>query len=289
LKALSVVSASPGQLLQHLATYHGHRSGDKDQLLTLVLAVIDPKTRKLTWASAGHIPPFLVQPATNSAVPLDDAQGLPLGLGVVWRESSRQMADGELLMLASDGLVEDRRRSLDVGLSDLERALAALEVTSAAQVCDQIVGHMVGDRARDDDVTVLCLRIDARITAAGWALPANPESVPRARGLVAAELTRFGIEDPEVFETVKLLTSELVTNAVRHSFDDIMLCLDRIDRLLRVTVLDTNADLRLEPKPAEVEGQRGRGLLLVEALATDWGVTPQAPGKQVWFELEIDR
>ena len=289
LKALSVVSSSPGQLLRHLATYHGHRSGDKDQLLTIVLAVIDPKTRELTWASAGHIPPYLVQPVSNSAVPLDDAQGLPLGLGVEWSETSRQMADGELLMLASDGLVEDRRRSLDAGLLDLQLALASLEVTSAAQVCDRIVEHMVGEGTRDDDVTVLCLRIDARITAAGWALPATPESVPRARGLVAAELTRFGIEDPEVFETVKLLTSELVTNAIRHSHDDIMVCLDRVDRLLRVTVADANADLRLEPKPAQVEGQGGRGLLLVEALATDWGVTPQVPGKQVWFELEIDR
>ena len=287
LKALSVVSSSPAELLGFLARYHDTRSGDKDQLLTLVIALVDHGEGSITWASAGHIPPLVTGPEFEGATFLDEAQGLPLGLGVTWTEGKCQLSDGDALMLVSDGLVEDRRRSLVDGLDALESAFGSLSITSAAQACDGLIDQMIGNSARDDDVTTLCLRIDKSITAAGWTLTSKAQSVPTARGKVEQELMRLGVDDPEVIDTVKLLTSELVTNAIRYSDEDLTVCLDRVDRLIRVTVVDTNPDIRLEPKPIEVQAQHGRGLLLVETLATDWGVVPEGSGKQVWFELEM--
>jgi PAS domain S-box-containing protein len=289
LKALSVVSSSPRQLLKHLGAYHATRSGDKGQLLTLLLALVDPQTGALTWASAGHIPPVLVLSGGKEFELLDSAQGLPLGLGEDWCEGNRELPDDATLLLVSDGLVEDRHRSMDEGLEQLQSVLTSYPIVSAAQACDIVADHLVADTARADDVTVLCLRKDESITSAGWELEAALESVSMARRLVGAELRRVGVIDPQVVQTMELLTSELVTNAVRVSTEHVTVCLDRIDRLLRLTVVDTNPDIRLEPRPIEVEAEHGRGLQLVESLSNSWGVTPMGWGKQVWFELELDR
>jgi serine phosphatase RsbU (regulator of sigma subunit)/anti-sigma regulatory factor (Ser/Thr protein kinase) len=287
LKALSVITSSPSELLGHLARYHATRSGDKEQLITLLVALVDVSTGQMTWTSAGHIPPLVVHPGKARPECLDDAQGLPLGLGETWSERQHDLSDGGALILVSDGLVEDRSRSMVEGLALLETSAGSIDIVSAAQLCDHLVDTMVGARTRADDVTVLCLRIDASITAAGQELPALPASVPEARSYVARELDRLGVDDMEAIETVKLLTSELVTNAVRHSSDNITVCVDRVDHLVRVTVVDTDPTIRLEPRPIEVEAEHGRGLQLVEALSTEWGVSAMAEGKQVWFELML--
>lgn len=289
LKALSVVTSSPAEILGHLARYHATRSGDKDQLITLILALVDLSAGDLSVASAGHIPAYLVHHRPTAPEILDEAKGLPLGLGETWTEHRRTLADGDSIVLVSDGLVEDRTRNMVEGLAVLEQALGSIDSVSAAQVCDQVVEKVVGQRTRADDVTVLCLRVDAEIDAAGLQLPAVPASVPRAREYVQRELERLGVRREEVQETVRLLTSELVTNAVRHSSEDITVCVDRVDRLVRVTVVDSDPMIRLEPRPVEVEAEHGRGLQLVEALATQWGVSAMPQGKQVWFELTFTR
>ena len=87
-------------------------------------------------------------------------------------------------------------------------------------------------------------------------------------------------------ETVTLLTNELVTNAVLHAGTDIILDVSLHDATVRVEVVDASAR---EPSPAHYDAtaQTGRGLTLVEKVATDWGVTPRDDGKAVWFEVTV--
>jgi anti-sigma regulatory factor (Ser/Thr protein kinase) len=87
--------------------------------------------------------------------------------------------------------------------------------------------------------------------------------------------------------------AELAANAVRHGRvprrDFALRLVHRpAAALIRVEVSDTNPALpvRLAPAPADADG--GRGLLLVDALASRWGVTERTgPGKTVWAELDL--
>lgn len=83
-------------------------------------------------------------------------------------------------------------------------------------------------------------------------------------------------------------------HVVRHGHvpgRDIHLRLTRTGSTLRIEVTDTRSEKRPCPGPmaADADAESGRGLLLVAALASDWGVTPRptAPGKTVWAELLV--
>lgn len=84
--------------------------------------------------------------------------------------------------------------------------------------------------------------------------------------------------------TAELLASELVTNAVTHGRGEVRLVMEYDRRGLAVTVSDDEpAPPVIAESPSSATG--GRGLRLVDVLASDWGVTPDRPGKGVWFRL----
>jgi anti-sigma regulatory factor (Ser/Thr protein kinase) len=91
---------------------------------------------------------------------------------------------------------------------------------------------------------------------------------------------------------VRLLVSELVTNAVRHAGlateDRIRLLVQLSDRVLRVEVHDPGTGFELRapvPDPARASGW---GLYLVEELSDRWGMDGLGPGTRIWFELDPD-
>ncbi|MEU9350062.1 ATP-binding protein [Streptomyces griseoloalbus] len=95
---------------------------------------------------------------------------------------------------------------------------------------------------------------------------------------------------------IALVVGELAANAVRHGRvpgrDFVLrLLLDEVAGLVRVEVADAAATKRLptSTSPAAPEGESGRGLLLVEALAVRWGSAPRHPlGKTVWAEVPTE-
>ena len=90
----------------------------------------------------------------------------------------------------------------------------------------------------------------------------------------------------DVAHTAELLVSELVTNAITHGTGTVRLAIDCADHCLSVTVGDDEpAAPQLQPEELMSDG--GRGLRMIESLASAWGVKPRAqgPGKDVWFRL----
>lgn len=116
-------------------------------------------------------------------------------------------------------------------------------------------------------------------------LPPEPASASRARDFVRGQLGREC--DSEVLETVALLTTELVTNAVLHARTPLRLTIDVVAPVVRVAVEDTAAGTPVVRRYEPSEATTGRGLALVEALARSWGVESTADGKQVWCEIEL--
>jgi hypothetical protein len=120
---------------------------------------------------------------------------------------------------------------------------------------------------------------------AGVALPIDARSPATARKLLLSALD--GREDRAVGDAL-LMMSELVTNAVRHTRTVLLVLVTMQNHTLHVDVTDDDPTLPL-PSDAEHDATNGRGLRIVDALATRWGVTPTIDGKTVWFEMQLPR
>jgi anti-sigma regulatory factor (Ser/Thr protein kinase) len=131
-----------------------------------------------------------------------------------------------------------------------------------------------------------------------WRFPYDPRSVRWARALIRAVSTAWRLSD-DVRDASALLLSELVTNAYEHGRPDgdasaggtriTVRCLLIRDRTrLRIEVSDAYRSVP-RARPAGLDDESGRGLLLVAALAAEWGVEvhPDGSGKTVWLEYDI--
>ncbi|MEU2154621.1 ATP-binding protein [Streptomyces sp. NPDC019396] len=119
----------------------------------------------------------------------------------------------------------------------------------------------------------------------------DPAEVGRARRWARSRLAGSGIRDDEpVAETLVLLISELVTNAVVHTGCPAVLRMlfgagETAAGTVRVEVADTSA-CPPSPRRAEREDTNGRGLELVDGLADRWGWQPEGAGKSIWCEVD---
>jgi PAS domain S-box-containing protein len=113
-------------------------------------------------------------------------------------------------------------------------------------------------------------------------LPPQPASVSQARAHVRGLLESTGRED--LIETAVLLVSEVVTNALLHAGTDIDVAAVLDDSGLRIEVSDGSPHLPSRRRYAATSGT-GRGLLMLEALVDDWGVSQHPGGKTVWFRI----
>lgn len=118
--------------------------------------------------------------------------------------------------------------------------------------------------------------------------PRRAVAVPEARSFVREVLGAWGVTNR--LNDMLTCISELATNAVRHDethSHSFHVVLSGRDGLLRVEVRDAS---RRHPvlKPPSTDSTSGRGLLLVDGLADEWGVEPHSPhGKVVWAEFKI--
>jgi anti-sigma regulatory factor (Ser/Thr protein kinase) len=113
-------------------------------------------------------------------------------------------------------------------------------------------------------------------------LPGTVVAVTHARHTVVDTMRRWGFRDPDWLDTVTLIVTELVGNAVRHARGGITLDL-LADGPVTLGVTDSSP---VRPSVGRgSEDHRGLGLLIVDALCPRWGVCGRATGKRVWAEL----
>jgi anti-sigma regulatory factor (Ser/Thr protein kinase) len=108
-----------------------------------------------------------------------------------------------------------------------------------------------------------------------------PES---ARAFVRAALKRWDIVEAD--HVAELLTSELVTNAIRHADSPVTVRAFHEPSRIRVEVEDASRSAPTVRHPAPDE-PGGRGMLIVDRLADDWGAELHSGGKTVWFEIHL--
>jgi anti-sigma regulatory factor (Ser/Thr protein kinase) len=278
-RTLAAEDMRPARLLRQLDGL-ARRLGE-DYLATCLYAVYDPVERRCTLANAGHIPPVLVSAYGDSRV-LGVPSGVPIGVGGEPFETVEvEVEDGSQLVLCTDGLLERRDRDLDQGL-ELMRSRLAGAPPDLDRTCDSLLDTLAA-ATPTDDIAIVAVGFDGlpKDDVAAWErLEPRPSTVPWVRAQVAARLADWGIGP--LTDTVELLVSELVTNALVHGAGTIGLRLIKGGTLL-CEVYDDGADLpRL--RHAEATDESGRGLQLVSHLTARWGTHRAEPGKVVWFE-----
>lgn len=122
---------------------------------------------------------------------------------------------------------------------------------------------------------------------ASLAISRDPTS-PRAARRFISDFCKAAQLSEDICQVAALLTSELVTNAVRYGGSRASLEAHLPEGSLRVTVVDDDPALPEVGDAPDLTGESGRGILLVSTLAARWGVERlPTGGKAVWFELDI--
>jgi anti-sigma regulatory factor (Ser/Thr protein kinase) len=118
-----------------------------------------------------------------------------------------------------------------------------------------------------------------------WSFPASTASIAQARNAVAE-----CVDGPfsAMVDDIRLMVSELVTNAILHASGGCEVTLRISDARLRVEVAD-RCPTRPQVRPPNLVDAHGRGLFLVEAMADGWGVDSHDVGKTVWFQVDARR
>ncbi|MFF7951743.1 SpoIIE family protein phosphatase [Streptomyces griseorubiginosus] len=256
-----------------------------DLFATCCYVSVDIEEGNAWFVRAGHVPPLLRQPGGSVEV-VDVEGGPPLGVLEVadFPLTMVEIAPGAVIALVTDGLVESANLDLDAGLRRLCDVLALADTSDVGGVADELIKGA----DRQDDITLLLFRYDGLKTQpvrASWTLWRLPESVMHARRFITRTLRSWGVS--EETDTVQLIVSELVTNAVIHTQGDVRLDLMLAGDRLRVAVTDTLPRTPVKPTIVDWESTGGRGIMLVEAMSTAWGSLPVGVGKQVWSEIAL--
>ncbi|MFD9670630.1 SpoIIE family protein phosphatase, partial [Streptomyces sp. NPDC059981] len=288
-QTLAQLDLPPAEVLHHLDE-QAQRLGS-DRMATCLYAVYDPVSHRITIANAGHPPPVLLHLGGRAEV-LRVPPGAPIGVGGVDFEAVELDAPaGATLLLYTDGLVESRLRDVWTGIEQLRERLATTAQLTGLDhsppleaLCDDVL-DMLGPGDRDDDIALLAARFEgiAPSDVAYWFLDPEETAPGRARRFARRALTRWGLE--ELSDSLELLVSEVVTNAVRYAERPVTLRLLRTD-VLRCEVGDDSPQLPRQRRARDTD-EGGRGLFLVNRLARRWGATRLSSGKVVWFELAL--
>jgi serine phosphatase RsbU (regulator of sigma subunit) len=130
-------------------------------MCTLIYAELNLPERVLRFASAGHPPPLIVVPDQEEPHFAWGGRSTPLdayGSDGVRDDVTEPLPQGGMVLLYTDGLIEQRSRSLDVGMESLCRAVAANRSTTMSGMLARL-SRELPDSPRGDDVCVLAARL----------------------------------------------------------------------------------------------------------------------------------
>jgi anti-sigma regulatory factor (Ser/Thr protein kinase) len=169
-----------------------------------------------------------------------------------------------------------------VPLSELDPSSTALEPELASELARQ-ADEVILDPAKCESSTA------DPADASGISVRTFPpvaSSVAAARSLVAEALA--GIP-ADVVEDIRLMVSELASNAIEHAVSGYRLTISRSRQEIRVEVTDGGGGTPAMRSPGP-DALKGHGLQIVNALSTNWGVDRESDSaKTVWFTVEFGR
>jgi len=277
LRAYAVEGHAPGEVLElvnRLMTGIGPRA-----MTTLAFALIDTERTSLELVVAGHPPPLMISPAGEPSF-LEVAAGMPLGVSELARYEAQTFAfePGAMVLLYTDGLVENRTEPIDAGLERL-RALAA-GGGGVEALCSKLVARLVPSE-RHDDVAMLAARIEPVPERLSGSWPAERGVLAGVRQLLRRWLETRGATADEIYDIV-VACQEACANAVEHAYrpgqHSFELDATYDGGRVRVTVRDQG---RWRPQRGT---HRGRGVMMMRGLMDSVDIEHTDEGTTVVLE-----
>jgi PAS domain S-box-containing protein len=153
-RAFACEDPDPARVVRRLDNFFQHL-GRGDEIVTTCVGLLDLATDTIELASAGHLPPLLLDGDSRRFLDLD--VGPPLGFSVDAHGAGTRIAVpvGATLLLYTDGLVERRGEDIEDGLERFARAAAAVEPGDVVATRDAVIASCIG--LREDDLCLLVL------------------------------------------------------------------------------------------------------------------------------------
>ncbi|WP_137991017.1 PAS domain-containing protein [Streptomyces vilmorinianum] len=259
-----------------LALEQGGPAGAGEPTASCTFVVHDPVDGRLEAARAGASLFAVVRP--DGSVDLDPvAEGPLLGAhGPPFASATLRLPEGSTLCLASAASPDEK----DPAPHQVLDALAHPD-RGPEDMADDVQALLAADRV----LLVARTRLLPEGDLAEWPVPPEGQAVGAARRRVGECLTAWGVSvDPYA---VKVVVSELVTNAIRYGAAPITLRLIRGESRLTCEVSDA-APTAPHLRHAKAIDEGGRGLHICASLAANWGVRYVEDGKTVWAEIATE-
>jgi PAS domain S-box-containing protein len=278
-RALLINGAEPALLLEQLDS--AASLIPNAYCTTVFLAILDTDSGVLHYSNAGHMPAMLAGPAPASTSVLTDAASVPLA---VRRDEPRPQASlvlpaGSTLMLFTDGLVERKHESIDIGIARAADTLVDTMRLPLDEVPAAVVSALAPASGYDDDVAMVIYRhqpTHLRIESA-----ATADQLVDIRHRLAAWMRALGVRDALAGDIV-LVVNEACTNCVEHAYrghgvGKMLMEASIADGEVRTRITDSGS---WKP-PAANPGNSGRGLVLMRALSKSMELDSSPKGTTV--------
>jgi PAS domain S-box-containing protein len=282
-RALSVISASPSEILSHVNRMLLRQQSE--QFVTALLLFIDPFGGRTVAASAGHPPAIHLR--ADATKPIDVDFGPPLGtFDWEYGETGFLLRPGDSLLAYTDGVSEARR---DGELFGQERIIAAASGRNGSSPDE--ISTAVRDAALEfggrlrDDLQIVAIRFLGNAAHVGdpdghlrTAFACDPQRLLETRHAVRDFLTAHGVDEQTVEELV-LCVEEACTNTLRHSgsIEPGEVAVSIREHFVEICVKDSGKGLDLAgidlTREPDLLAPGGRGLYLLKALADELELT----------------
>ncbi|MFE3881499.1 SpoIIE family protein phosphatase [Streptomyces lydicus] len=269
---------------------------DTERFATCTYIQADMESGALHLARAGHLGPLI----SNSSRHIDWPEvrgGLPLGLATVFGhdhfpETQLFLEPGSTLLLCTDGLVEQPGQDISRGIDALSAAVRT-GPTGLEALADRLSDQLWADPGSEDDMALLLLH---RLPGSGGVTTprlrlhvhqADPSGTAEVRSALRRTLDQW--RAGAVMHNIEVAASELIANALTHTESGALVSMELLPgapRRIRLEVEDRSSRWPRRRSPGET-ATSGRGLMLVEALADEWGAEPRGAGKALWCEFAV--
>jgi anti-sigma regulatory factor (Ser/Thr protein kinase)/GAF domain-containing protein len=269
---------------------------DSDLLVTCCCMWVDVVGGTAVVASSGHYVPVVAEAGGRMAAPAIPV-GPPFGVNPAthYQQIDFALRPGAIAALFTGGLLNARHSGPDPALDLIGRRITDGYVDDLEVLADRLIEDSRAGAGLEDDVALLLMRYegarqrDHRRVAQFCVERHDLRGVRRIRHLLGDQLHEWDLETPR--DELELLVSEVVTNALIHADSEVYVQLREYPGHIRIEVRDTDPH---PPVPTWIlaaeeaenqEAESGRGLLIVDAVASAWGSAPAGRGKTTWFEL----
>ncbi len=251
----------------------------RNRSATAAILELDLESGELEAVSAGHLPALMIGP-DGEPIFLEQLQGLPLGItaGGAYVRERYEFPVGSVLLLYTDGLVERRGESLDVGLARLRDASRNAAAADDATFADRVYRALLDAAALEDDVALIAIESLPLGQRIELSLDAHPGVLAGLRRTLGRWLANDGVAEDALFN-ITLAASEAAANAVEHAYGArvaafTVVC-ERDETDVRVTVSDNGRWRDSRPYGG------GRGLAIMRSLVDDVDVERGESGTTV--------